>query len=318
MLLFVRAAGAQELKLQPTPFTAFLDFHALAESRAEARSFPIWLESFEIEAPKSESGTVEKTIFRLRFRPFAGLLDEMLLRVFFEDTQKPVVSAWNEIGARIVPPRVLGQGFGLPTSETLAITMAGVDYVDVEVPGDGANVRGAFISALQKTQTRSSMDFASVTLLHDPFNNAPAAQTNSDDVFLYGRVKATLEGGALSLPANGANTFEFELATQPQLAVLTFEILNADLAAPPKIGANETELGAASIILPDLADPAYQSSAQPLQTDLTFHYAGWLRCQKAIPGSALHTGANKLSVSSPSRGPVAIRAVEVQLKYDSR
>src|SRR5581483_7319953 len=116
-------ARAQDLKLQPIPFTTYLDFSALSSSTAKQRSFPIWLEAFEIEPQKASDGKIEKTTFRLRFRQFAGLNDELMLRLYFDDTQQPVVTAWSEIGNRVFAPRQLGQGLGLPSSETLTIAM---------------------------------------------------------------------------------------------------------------------------------------------------------------------------------------------------
>src|SRR5581483_5096586 len=257
--------------------------------------------------------------FRLLFRQFAGLNDELMLRLYFDDTQQPVVTAWSEIGNRVFAPRQLGQGLGLPSSETLTIAMAGVDYIDIEVSGDGANVHGAFVSTVQKVQSLASIDFAPSAKLTDPFNNAPTTQPTADDTLLFGRVKAVLENGTIVLsPEKSASGFEFDLAAQPQIAVLTFEILNVYIAAPPQISVNDRELGAATLVLPDIADPAYQASIQPMQADATFHYSGWLKCQKVIPGSALNAGTNSITIQSANRGTaVAIRAVEVQLKYEN-
>ncbi|MEA3189022.1 MAG: hypothetical protein QOD99_2852 [Chthoniobacter sp.] len=309
------AARAQELRLQPTPFTAYLDFHALAETKSGGRSFPIWLESFEINTEKSNDGDIEKTTFRLRFRRFSGLLDEMMLRVFFEDTQQPVVTAWSELGTRLLPPRQLGSKIGLPTSETLVLAMSSVDYVDIEVPGAGENVRGAFIASLHKTETHSASDFTAPASFADPFGNGPSSTPDSDDAFLFGRVRATLEKDVVPLKPGTASQFDFDLAAVPRIAIVTFEILNADIGAPPQISVNGRELGPATILLPDLADPAYQSTGR----DTAFRYHGWLKCQKVVPGFALLAGTNSLTASSQKEDEaVAIRAVEVQLKYENK
>ena len=54
-----------------------------------------------------------------------------------------------------------------------------------------------------------------------------------------------------------------------------------------------------------------------MRADLTFHYGGWLKCQKIIPGSELRAGANSFTISTaPHTDAVAIRAIEMQLKYD--
>ena len=46
------------------------------------------------------------------------------------------------------------------------------------------------------------------------------------------------------------------------------------------------------------------------------HYAGWLRAQKVLPASSLAVGVNALDLFlSPPTEAVAIRSVELQLKY---
>lgn len=306
---------AQELASQPTPFTAWVDLRPASRAAPAPAVLPIWLEKTETHLQKTREGKVVKTVVRIRFRRFAGLNDEMLLRLFFRGPSHPVVSAWSEIGARILPPKSLGDGLDAPASETLVLPMLGVDYVDIETPGDGSNLQGAFLTTLRKTEARSALDFSAPAPVADPFENAPPASPKADDALLFGRVKATLENGVVPLTAEngGSSVFGFELARPPLIAVVTFEIANADIASPPEVLVNERELGQAAMVLPDLADPAYTGDTQP-RSEAVFHYTGWLKCQKALPGSALLAGPNTLQISSRS-GAVAIRAVEVQLKY---
>ena len=60
------------------------------------------------------------------------------------------MSAWSEAGKQrfLSPP--LGEGIGLPTNESMVIPLEGADYLDVEVPGDGSTIRGAFASSLKE------------------------------------------------------------------------------------------------------------------------------------------------------------------------
>ena len=128
---------------------------------------------------------------------------------------------------------------------------------------------------------------------------------------ILGEDAVTLAPGAL--PA----TYEFELDARPLLAVVTFEILELDPLYSPEITINGRALGAISVHLPDLADPGFEGAVLPLEPDMRFHYAGWLRCQKIIRGSALEAGLNRLVVQPNSHSaPVAIRAVEIQLKHN--
>ena len=321
LLLFARPlTHAQDLQSQPVPFTAYLDFKALAAD--PMTSLPIWLASVEFDSPKTDGTSAPaQTTFRLRFRKMPGINDQMLMRLYFDDLKEatPVVTAWTELGECLSGPKPLGNGIGLPASESVTFTMAGVDYIDITVPGSGSNVQGAFLSSVKTAEILKALDFELPATLADPFQGAAAAQPGMNDAFLYGRVKATLDASTVKLSATDGitSTVAFELASQPLLAVVTFEILNADPSAPPQVIMNNRPLGTASLQLPDLADPAFQGEIKPLLTDMQFHYAGWLKCQKVVPGSSLQAGTNSLSIQSGDpASSVAIRAMEVQLKYN--
>src|SRR5207249_1197537 len=160
-----------------------------------------WLESVH-QNSKSDHGRATQTTFRLRIRKLAGLNDELMLRLFFDDKQNlnPVVTAWNEIGEQLAASKPLGDGVGLPNSESLAISMSGVDYLDIDTPGDGTNVRGAFLTSLKTSDTKYALDFEPPAEVFDPFQNAPPAQPATDDAYLFGRVKAVLDNTAITLP----------------------------------------------------------------------------------------------------------------------
>jgi hypothetical protein len=139
-------------------------------------------------------------------------------------------------------------------------------------------------------------------------------------VLLFGRVKATLEPGVIALGTGGsagaAAEFDFPLAQPPLIALLMFEILNADISAPPRLTVNGTDTGDVNVTVTDLADPALSGAIEATRPDAVYRYGGWLKCQKVIPGSLLKSGTNELLIGTPGRpAPVALRAVEVQLKY---
>lgn len=314
-LAFARGAMAQDLARQPTAFTAYVDF------KQPPRDLPIWIERVEKQVIQADATQPGKTVYRIRFRHFAGLVDEVLLRVYFDDVQgaEPVVSGWTEIGERATDPQTLGQGLGLPSSQTLTIPMAGVDYVDIEEPGSGNGLRGVLAVALRPAETREAMDFGGTPSLTDPFGNGAPATTGTDDVLLFGRVKATLEPGVVALGSGdqgGVVAYDFPLEKPPLVALLTFEILNGDISAPPELTVNGTDAGPVNVTVTDLADPALTGAVAPGRTDVVYRYSGWLKCQKVIPGSLLLAGSNELLISTPDQTtPVALRSVEVQLKY---
>ncbi|MEO7319087.1 MAG: hypothetical protein ABIZ56_08880, partial [Chthoniobacteraceae bacterium] len=146
----------------------------------------------------------------------------------------------------------------------------------------------------------------------------PSSVPAANDTFLFGRVKAGIEAGAIALsPVDAPSiTWQIELDAVPLLSVITFEILDADPLHPPEWVINGTALGGAAIHLPDLADPAYQAIVRPNAPLPRFQYNGWLRGQQAIPSSMLRAGVNKLVLRVDGKSnKIAIRAVEMQLKH---
>ena len=322
LLLAVDPLRAQGPREQPTPFSVWLDFHALASANPPRPSLPIWLASLGTERPTPRHGAPAQTIFRLHFRRVGELNNSLQLRLFFDDQPgtAPTISAWSETGAARYARGPFGAGLGLPTSENLTLPMDGVDYVDITTFGDGANIRGVFLASLKRADIQHALDYTAPTAVADAFDNLPPAALNADDYSLYGRVKASLDPGVMKLTPQDtpAGSWEFELQSPPLTAFVTFEILDADALAPLEITVNDRPLGPASVHQPDLADPAYLGVVRPLERDMRFRYAGWLRAQKAIPGSALRAGLNKVVLRlNRDSGPVAVRTVELQLKYNS-
>ena len=320
-------AQAQELEVQPTPFTALIDFPALQRPVSKLlpkQALPIWLESVQVIHNEAAGKQPASTTFRLRLRSLPGLNDSVFLRLFFDDKVEahPVVTAWSETGDQRFASAPLGAGLGLPASEAMAIPTQGVDYIEVEVPGDGASVHKALVATLKKSEVGTAFDFEPAAAVNDPFGGSAQAKPTQGDLFLFGRVRATLEPGTVKLNSKATETesssveFAFSLESEPLLAMVSFDILNADPVAPLESWIGKTPLGPVAVQWPDLADPAYAGVVRPLQA-MRFHYSGWVHCQKIIPGSLLRAGANSFILQLPAgTGPVAIRAVELQLKHN--
>ena len=310
-------SGAQELRVQSTPFAAYLDFKALA--KAPETPLPIWLRSFQRVRASFADRTAAKTTFRLQLDQLDNSDRDLLLRIFFDDWREDAitVSGRTEAGEEKFARGPFGAGLDLPSSETLIVPIKGIDFIVIETRGDGSNLRGVFMSWLDKSETRHALDFAQPPALADPFDNTPSQYPPLDDLFLGGRIRATIDPGLAKLTPRTApsETWEFDLAAPPFLAVLSFEILNADPLAPLEVLVNDHPLGPAAMRAPDLADPAYQGVVRPVDRGVQFRYAGWLSCQKAIPGAALRAGTNKVTLRLPgTSGPVAVRSLELQLK----
>ena len=306
---------------QPTSFSVWLDLNVLARPGAPKPALPIWFESFQNEPVASKDGEPPRTVYRIRLRRMPSLHRELLLRVFFDDItgMQPAVSAWTESGRELFQGAPMGVGASLPSSESVVVPIDGADYVDVIVPGNGSNIRGILASSLKEAAAKQTIDFQATAEVQDPFGNLPAAQPAEEDSKLFGRVKATVDTGLvrLSRKAEGAAQWQFDLAGQPLAAVVTFEVLNADLAAPPVVTANDGPAGYANIHWPDLADPGFRGESRPLEPAMRFQYTGWVRAQFVIPGNLLHSGQNIVNISvGDDSGTIAVRNVELQLKHN--
>jgi hypothetical protein len=317
---FERADG-QELRLQATPFTAWLDLEAFSDGRSPRMALPIWLDSVQKQSTPEGAGRQQSTTFRLRLRRLDALNSAIQLRLYFHDRSGMDlnVSGWSETGVRLYHSGSLGSGLDLPTSEALTIAVAEMDYIDVSVIGDGRSLRGALVTTLTKSEISHALDFQSGGGVADAFGGSPPAQPQADDIALFGRIKATLDREIVRFGPEDPKeqVFEFELQAQPLIAVVSFEVLNADPLHPLNVSANGTPIGAVSMQLPDLADLAYHGSVRPLEKGMRFRYTGWLRAQLVIPGSNLHAGLNKVTLQLDKHaGPVAVRCLEIQLKHN--
>ena len=95
---FTPGAMSQDLARQPTAFTAWIDF------QKTSKDAPIWIERVDAETVQADgTAGAGTTVYRVRFRKLAGLVDEVLMRVYFQDAAgaQPVMSGWNEIGTRV-------------------------------------------------------------------------------------------------------------------------------------------------------------------------------------------------------------------------
>ncbi|HMJ04997.1 MAG TPA: hypothetical protein VK474_01955, partial [Chthoniobacterales bacterium] len=133
--------------VQIPPDSAWLDLRQNAGAYSTPQSAPRWVESVTLVASPAQGDKPAGTVFRIRvIRPTTGM-QLLLVRLFFDDKpeKRPVITAWDESGSQIIQSGPLGAGIDLPTSDTVLVPMIGASCVDVEVAGDGATVRGAFL-----------------------------------------------------------------------------------------------------------------------------------------------------------------------------
>lgn len=318
-----RKLGAQILKpsqsAESAPESAWLDLRQNNPARSKVQAAPAWVESVSFTPGKSEAEAAAKSIFRIRLTRPNDDCQILLFRLYFDDQpdKQPELIAWDESGSQLLRSGSLGQKTGLPISSNTIVPMIGVSAIDVEVPGDGRSVRGAFLDWMKTSQVMRPMHAEQQKLMADPFGGAPALKAGEDDVEVFGTVTAPLTAEMIPIGSsmqNGA-AFQFGLEAQPLLALLTFEVASPQIEAAPEIYINGQDVGPASFVLPDLADPAYRGLSLSL-LQMQFQYTGWVRAQKIVPASILKAGTNDVIIlAGAGTSASAIRETQIQLKY---
>lgn len=271
-------------------------------------------------APEKVVDGVAKSIFRIRVAKPAGDYSVLFFRLFFDDKAdaRPELVAWDESGTQVLRSGALGSGVELPTSDAVMIPMTGIAAIDIEVPGNGATVRGAYLDWMTTSEVVHPLNADHRDVIPEPFSAMPTLHAPERDVEQFGTVTATLAADTIRIGANleqGA-AFQFGIESQPLLAVLTFEVASPRVDSPPEVVVNGENVGPVTLTLPDLADPAYRGESESLLRQMHFRYTGWLRAQKVVPTSALRTGTNDIVVLSGSNTSTsAIRSTQIQLKY---
>jgi hypothetical protein len=300
--------------------SAWLDLRQTSSANSKPQAAPEWVEAVTTIATEAKEGAPANTVFRIRLtRPRADF-QVLFFRLFFDDNpeQKPQLVAWDESGTQVLQSGPLGQGVGLPTSESLMVPMVDVSTIDVEVPGDGKTIRGAYLDWMTTAEVLHPMGAEQRDLIPEPFSAMSPLHSPNQDKETFGTVTATLANDTIrvgpSLPEGAA--FRFGIEAQPLIVLLSFEVASPNIDAPPEIFVNGENLGAVTLALPDLADPGYRGENAARLRQMRFQYTGWLRAQKLLPASSIRVGDNDLViVSGPNTPASAIRATQIQLKY---
>jgi len=306
---------------QQTPESAWLDLRQNAPQNSKTQNAPVWVEALTLlPTETTERAPMSKSVFRIRVRQPSPDYQVLFFRLFFDDKpdQQPELIAWDESGTHVLRSGTLGAGMNLPSSDSVLIPMTGASSIDIEVPGDGKTVRAAYLDWMTSSEVVHPVNTEHRDVIPEPFSSVPTLHPPPDDVENFGTVTATLAADAIRIDAQNQEgaAFQFPIEAQPLTALLTFEIANPRIDAPPEIYLNGQDIGPASLTLPDLADPAYRGEVQPLSTQMHFNYTGWLRAQKIVPATSLKGGTNDLVVvNGADTGASAIRATQIQLKY---
>lgn len=304
---------------EPPPNSSWLDLRQNAAANAKPQSAPRWVEAVNMTPPRRNQPN-GKTTFRIRVTPPPGDYHLLFFRLFFDDkaTAHPELVAWDESGTQVLRSGELGSGVELPSSDSVIIPMNNVAAVDIEVPGDGTTIRGAYLDWMTSSEVVHPVNAPHRDVIPEPFSSMPPLHAPNQDLEQFGAVKATLSPETIrigtTLPEGAA--FQFGIESEPLLAMVTFEVANPRIDTPPVVYVNGQEVGPASLTLPDLADPGFRGQTESLIRKMNFHYTGWLRAQKIIPAELLRAGTNNIIVvNGGESGTAAIRATQIELKY---
>ena len=310
-----------EITAQPFPESAWLDLRQNASRNSKTQNTPVWVEALTLlPSEATEGGGTAKSIFRIRVTQPSPDYQVLFFRLFFDDkpNQQPELVAWDESGTHILRSGALGVGMNLPSSDSVLIPMAGASAIDIEVPGDGKTIRAAYLDWMTTSQVVHPVNAEHRDVIPEPFSSVPTLHAPPEDVENFGTVTATLSAEPIHIDGETQESaaFQFPIEAQPLTALLTFEIANPTIDAPPEVYLNGQDIGPVSLTLPDLADPGYRGEVEPLTPQMHFHYTGWLRAQKIVPAAVLKVGPNDLVVpNGVGSGSSAIRGTQVQLKY---
>jgi hypothetical protein len=310
----------QSKSSETLPESAWVDLRQNATANSTMQSAPNWVEAVTMTPAAGENGATSKTIFRIQLAQPPGDYQVLFFRLFFDDKSdaRPQLIAWDESGTQVLRSGELGSGIDLPSSDSAIIPMNGISSIDIEVPGDGKTVRGAYLDWMTSSDVVHPLNAEHRDVIPVPFSAMPPLHPPAQDTEQFGTVTATLSADTIHIGPNiqeGA-VFQFGIESQPLLALLTFEVASPRIDAPPEVYVNGEAIGPVTFSLPELADPAYRGETESLVRQMHFRYTGWLRAQKIVPITSLKVGTNDLIVlNGGGGGNSAIRATQIQLKY---
>ena len=302
------------------PESAWLDLRQNTPQNSRPQDAPSWVEAVTLLPAQVTANAMSKSVFRIRVAQPTPEYQVLLFRLFFDDkpSQQPELVAWDESGTHVLRSGPLGSGINVPSSDSVMIPMTGASSIDIEVPGNGKTVRAAYLDWMTSSNVVHPLNAERREVIPEPFSSMPPLHAPLEDVEHFGTVTATLSAEAIPIGAQiqESAAFQFGIEAQPLAALLTFEVANPRIDAPPTIYVNGQDIGPVSLALPELADPGYRGEMEPLVRQMHFQYTGWLRAQKTVPATSLKVGTNDLViVNGTGSGSSAIRATQIQLKY---
>src|SRR5437899_5325968 len=228
-----------EVTAQPFPESVWLDLRQNAPRNSKPQNAPAWVEALTLlPAQATEGGGNSKSIFRIRVTQPGRDYQVLFFRLFLDDkpNQQPELISWDESGTHILRSGALGVGMNLPISDSVIIPMTGASAIDIEVPGDGKTIRGAYLDWMTTSEIVHPVNAEHRDVIPEPFSSVPSLHAPPEDVENFGTVTATLSADPIRIDGETQESavFQFPIEAQPLTALLTFEIANPSVDAPPE------------------------------------------------------------------------------------
>ncbi len=156
-----------------TAENAWIDFRQHPAANSRPQSAPSWVEAVSMAPTVEINGASAKTVFRIRIAHPPGDYQVLFFRLFFDDNSdaRPELVAWDELGSQVLRSGELGSGVGLPTSDSIIIPMSGIVTLDIEVPGDGKTIRGAYLDWMTSSEVVHPLNTEYRDVIPEPFSS---------------------------------------------------------------------------------------------------------------------------------------------------
>src|SRR5260370_25348483 len=126
----------------------------------------------------------------------------------------------------------------------MMIPMTRASSIDIEVAGDGKSVRAAYLDWMASSNVVHPLGADRRDMIPEPFASMPPLHSPAQDVEHFGTVTATLAAETIQISGNIQESpgFQFGVETQPLAALVTFEVANPRMDAPPQIYLNGQDI----------------------------------------------------------------------------
>ena len=203
---------------QPVPESAWLDLRQNAPQNSKTQNAPAWVEALTLlPAETTEGAPMSKSVFRIRVTQPSPDYRVLFFRLFFDDKadQQPELIAWDESGTHVLRSGTLGAGMNLPSSDSVLIPMTGASSIDIEVPGDGKTVRGAYLDWMTSSEVVHPVNAEHRDVIPEPFSSVPTLHAPPEDLENFGTVTATLSPETIRINGQTRRAPRFNFQSKP-------------------------------------------------------------------------------------------------------